>query len=839
MSFRSLTILSFLITCCAISTSVLADDSAADDSTGRFFEERIRPLFIDRCQKCHSGATPKGGLRLDSGEGMRRGGESGPVVSVQPAESRLIQAVRHENGLKMPPNAKLSDEQIADLIKWVKDGAVWPEATSTATPAAAVAHWAFQPVSSVRLPPGEPQWSGHPIDRFIAAKWKEEGLRPAPNADKGALLRRAYFDLIGLPPPPEAVTEFLNNSAPNALDQVVETLLASPRYGERWGRFWLDVVRYADTAGDNADYPVPEARLYRDYVIESFNCDRPYDQFVREQLAGDILASTNPEDRYSEKIIATTFLGLSRRYATAPYEFWHLTLEDSIDTVGQAFMGLTLRCARCHDHKYDPITMRDYYGLYGIFDSTQYPWAGGEEFASKTFPRQHFVPLIPDTQAKPKLDAYQSKADELTQQIAALERDDPLGKKLSELNGRIAEITKRVAELKDTKESATSLDQELAAATKQRDDTNQMLQEKLKPLRTEHRNLVRPGLPADVPGAYAVREGTMRQAYLQLRGEPERKGPEVPRGVILCLTKDHPLQIPANESGRRQLAEWLTQPDHPLTARVIVNRIWQHHFGQGLVATPSNFGLRGARPTHPELLDWLAGEFVRSGWSVKALHRLILSSNTWQLAASDEPASSARDPANRFLWRHDRRRLDAEATRDALMLVSGRLNLNRPGEHPFPPVKDWGFTQHNQFRAVYESPHRSVYLMTQRLQRHPFLALFDGPDPNTTTEKRTSATVPLQALYFMNSPEVKTEAAAFAQRLLLAANDNVSRVSLAHQLAYARTVTDGELNNAMAFLTKYREQLHSAGHSPETEELDTWTSYARVLLTANEFFYVD
>lgn len=836
MSLKSLMSLWSLSVCCAVSTHCFADDTSS-----QFFEERIRPLLVDRCLKCHSGTAPKGGLKLDSAEGLRRGGESGPVISDRPEESRLIQAIRYANDLKMPPGGKLPEEQVADLVKWVEAGAVWPTASGSEirTANAAATHWAFQPVTPINPPSGEPLWSGHPIDRFIAAKWKEEGLHPAPPADKGALLRRIYFDLIGLPPPPEAVAAFLGNSTDDAFQRLVEDLLSSTQYGERWGRYWLDIVRYADTAGDNADYPVPEARLYRDYVIDSFNRDKPYDQFVREQLAGDILACAHPDDRYAEKIVATTFLGLSRRYATAPYEFWHLTLEDSIDTVGQAFMGLTLRCARCHNHKYDPITMQDYYGLYGIFDSTQYPWAGGEEFASKTFPRQHFVPLLPDDLAKPKLDAFQARANELTQQIAAFERDDPLGRTLSDLNGRIAELTKRIGELKEKKEPSTSLDQELAAATKERDDANQKLQEKLKPLRTEHRNLLRPGLPADLPGAYGVREGTMRQANLQLRGEPDRKGPEVPRGAIGCLTKDHPLQIPASESGRKQLAEWLTRPDHPLTARVIVNRIWQQHFGQGLVATPSNFGLRGARPTHPELLDWLSGEFVRSGWSIKSLHRLILSSKTWQLAAGDVPASSARDPANRFQWRHDRRRLDAEATRDALMMVSGRLNLNRPGEHPFAPIKDWGYTQHNQFRAVYESTHRSVYLMTQRLQRHPFLALFDGPDPNTTTEKRTSATVPLQALYFMNSPEVKTEAAAFAQRLLTARSDDANRIRLAHELAYARTATDHEIADAIAFLNRYREQLRKTGQPPDVEQLESWTSYARIVLTANEFFYLD
>jgi hypothetical protein len=822
---------------CFATASCLADDPVAVSR----FEEQIRPLLLDRCQKCHSGSAPKGGLRLDSAEGIRRGGESGPVIAARAEDSRLIQAIRHQKGLKkMPPDGKLSDAQIAELVAWVEAGAIWPKEStpSTSQTATPIPHWSFQPVPKVEPPIGDPDWSSHPIDRFIAAKWPEQQVQPVQVANERTLLRRVYFDLIGLPPQPNEVAAFLQDSTPHAFERVVDRLLGSAQYGERWGRYWLDVARYADTAGDNADYPVPEARLYRDYVIDSFNRDKPYDQFVREQLAGDILASEGPDDDYAEGVIATTFLGLSRRYATAPYEFWHLSLEDSIDTVGQAFMGLTLRCARCHDHKYDPITTRDYYGLYGIFESTQYPWAGGEEFASKSFPRQHFVPLVPDSVAKPKQEAFQARLNDMTQQIAAIERDDPLAKSLADLNKRLADLMTRIGQLKETKQTTTELDQDLASTTKQRDDVQQQLQNKLTPLRTEHRNLQRIGVPSDLPLAYAVREGTVRPTFVQLRGEPERKGAEVPRGAIAVLMNGRSLKIPDAESGRRQLAEWLTTSEHPLTARVMVNRIWQHHFGQGLVASPSNFGVRGARPTHPELLDWLAGEFVRSGWSIKAMHRLILSSKTWQLASTDDAANSARDPENRFYWRHDRCRLDAEAIRDAMMRTSGRLNLARPGTHPFPPVTDWGYTQHNQFRAVYPATYRSVYLMTQRLQRHPFLALFDGPDPNTTTEKRTTATVPLQALYLMNSPDIKIEADAFARRLLDVAADETVRIQYAYELAFARPASPDEIVNALRFLSEYRQQLRQVGRTNEVE-IEAWTSYARVLLTSNEFFYVD
>jgi hypothetical protein len=516
------------------------------------------------------------------------------------------------------------------------------------------------------------------------AKLREQGLRPVGPAGKRALIRRVTFDLIGLPPTPEEVERFVADATQDAYPQVVERLLASPHYGERWGRHWLDVAHYADTAGDNADYPIPEIRLYRDYVIDAFNADKPYDEFVREQLAGDILARRGPRERYAERLVATGFLALARRYATAPYEFWHLSLEDAIATTGSAFLGLTLRCARCHDHKFDPITTEDYYALYGIFAGTTFPYTGSEEFASMKKPREHLVPLLPPD--------------------------------------------------------------EVAAWVKVRRG--------------------KWGIPAEVPAAYAVSEGKPVPTRVHRQGNPDTPGPVAPRGVPKFLEGERPVRVPEDGSGRLQLAEWLTRPEHPLTARVMVNRIWQHHFGRGIVGTPSNFGLRGEPPTHPELLDYLAGEFVRGGWSVKAVHRLILLSRTYQLASDEDAENEGKDPTNRWYWRHTRRRLDAEAVRDAMLFVAGNLDRGRPGPHPFPPVGQWRWTQHMAFKEVYPSAHRSVYLMTQRLQRHPFLALFDGPDTNESTAARGSSTVPLQALYLMNNPSPRRQAEGLARGCL-------------------------------------------------------------------------
>jgi hypothetical protein len=660
----------------------------------------------------------------------------------------------------MPPDKHLPETAIADLETWIKQGAVWPQASPVREPAwRSERHWAFQPVRAVVPPPDPTSWAEQPVDCFVLAKLREHGLKPVGPADKRTLIRRATFDLIGLPPRPDDVEQFLADDSPDAFRKVVERLLASPHYGERWGRHWMDVARYADTAGDNADYPIPEIYLYRDYIIDAFNRDKPYDVFVREQLAGDILARNGPREAFAERVIATGFLALSRRYATAPYEFWHLSLDDAIATTGAAFLGLTLSCARCHDHKFDPVTTQDYYALYGIFASTTFPYTGSEEYASMHKPRQHLAPLLPPDEVKAKAGQVQGTR--------------------------------------------------------------------------------KPGPPPGVPVAYAVTDGEPVSARVHVKGDPGRLGPVIPRGVPRFLNGGRSIPFPDDSSGRLQLAEWLTRPDHPLTARVMVNRIWQHHFDRGIVGTPSNFGLRGEPPSHPELLDYLAGEFVRSGWSIKHMHRLLLLSKTYQLGGAHDAANAAKDPANRWYWRHERRRLDAEAIRDAMLFVAAELDARRPQGHPFPPASAWGWTQHNPFKDVYPSRHRSVYLMTQRLQRHPFLALFDGPDTNESTASRSSSTVPLQALFLMNNPFTRERAEGLARRLIAASNDPAVRVQKACEWGWCRQPTAAEVTKAIIYVRQYEEELARSGVPAAQRELEAWTSYGRVILTANEFVYVD
>ncbi len=796
----------FLAFICARIAASGGTDRLSTDEREAFFEARIRPVLAANCSRCHGPAKINSGLRLDRHDALIRGGDSGPaIVTGHPDQSLLIGALRQTDDLKMPPAParKLPDAVIADFEHWIRDGAFWPKQTASASPGnpagnadrpAPQKHWAFQPVVKTSPPVDPSGWAADAVDRFIAQGQRSHGLKPVESAAKHVLLRRAYFDLIGLPPSPEEVRTFVVDDSPGAFATLVDKLLASPQYGERWGRYWMDVARYADTAGDNADYPVPEARLYRDYIIDSFNADKPYDQFLREQIAGDLLAKRGKPERYAEQVTATGFLALSRRYATAPYELWHLTLEDTVDTVGRACLGMTLRCARCHDHKFDPVPTADYYRLYGVFASTQFPYAGSEELVSMKFGRRAFAPLVPEAVAATRLVAYRREIEGDRAELARLESTHP------------------------RKGPAAS---------------------RLQSLRTRLRVLERRGTPDALPVAYAVSEGTAVDANIQLHGEPGQPGAVVGRGAPQFLADFQGATPKSHESGRLELADWIVSPRNPLTARVMVNRVWQHHFGRGIVATPSNFGTRGSPPTHPELLDWLTASFIEHGWSIKWLHRAIMNSRTYQLASTGDAHNEAADQANRWYWRFDRQRLDAESIRDAMLDVAGSLDLSRPGRHPFPDIADWSWTQHFPFKAAYDSNHRSVYLMTQRLHRHPFLGLFDGPDTNTTTDVRSSSTVPLQALFLMNSQFMRDTAASFANRACRDASDPRARIRRMEEVAYSRPPTAEEIARAEEYLAQFRTLALSTGLNLAQADAEAWQSYARVILTANEFFYLD
>jgi hypothetical protein len=773
---------------------VTAAEPTPEDLT--FFENQVRPLLVKSCQKCHGATKQQGALRLDSREAVLQGGDGGPAaVPGKPAESLLIKAVRHEGELQMPPKAKLTPDQAAVLSRWVERGLPWPAGAGPVSIRSGGVtdkdreFWSFRPLVKPPTPSvRDAAWPATEIDRFLLARLEAKGLKPAPAADRGTLLRRVTVDLTGLPPTPEELDAFLVDESPDAYAKVVDRLLASPHYGERWGRHWLDVVRYADTAGETADYPAPLAYRYRNWVIDAFNADLPYDEFVRDQIAGDLLAAKGPRERYAELVTATGFLAVSRRFGFDSENYQHLTIQDTIDTTGQAFLGLTLGCARCHDHKFDPVTRGDYYGLYGIFDSTRYAFPGSEQ---KHQPYD-LVALTPADELALLKAAYKTRLADLAAEIKKLEEE------------------------KKTAEEPALVDRVLAEKRKAHD-------------------ALAARRPYEV--AYAVQEGKPHNVRIHKRGEPADLGDEAPRRWLELFGGD---RVPPDAgSGRLQLADWLTRRENPLTARVMVNRIWQHHFGVGLVATPNDFGNRGRAPTHPELLDYLAYRFQTEGWSVKALHRQILLSQVYQTSSAADAEAVRLDPENELLAHSRRQRLDAESLRDALLVLGGRLDRSPAGPHPFPPMTQWGFTQHAPFAAEYPTDHRSVYLMTQRLRRHSFLALFDGPDANATTPVRGQTTVPTQALYLMNDPFVHDMAAGFANRLLAAETDDGRRITLAFRMALGRPPTESETQAVLPFLAAYQARMTAEGVPANVAGPKAWAALARTLFARNEFLFVD
>jgi hypothetical protein len=1278
----------------SVAMSSVIGQATADETADALFENHIRPILVESCFRCHGDAKTSGTLRVDSREALLAGGESGAaIVPGKPEESLLIRAIqRHEDVSAMPPekDKALRPDQIAAFADWIRGGAHWPTSTRKFE---THQHWAFEPIHNPAQPEvADTKWIRNSLDAFIRAPQERAGVQPAPMADKVTLIRRATFDLTGLPPAPADVDAFMADNSPQAFENVIERLLASKHYGERWARHWLDVVRYADTAGETADYPVPLAWRYRNYVIDAFHADKPYDQFLREQIAGDVIANRQPSEKYAEQVTATGYLAISRRFGFDSENYHHLTIQDTIDTLGQSVLGLSLGCARCHDHKFDAISMTDYYGLFGIFDSSRYAFPGSEQ--KKKY--RAMVPLLPPSDAIPKWREFDQRvgvlATHLEQQKEAvptailrslndmdgdfemqapaaggsngvlvppwlyegkiavtnaaqspfknlyargkvgaslaadvghyriaqsiypqrsssncdtlfvnldfrLAASDPASPDGGQVTGHqfwigaypdspvatilistdgvsllLGDATERIGDaipntwqnlqlsinlqnqtisgtvgttdglssfsdkpisgewkgtidfavlestdfegrragrrqppgtshIDDQKTSALSgakspaiefdhlgiqdspiapASTELLTGSSEDEPDFAALSKELHELvgmgsdfeiqannappaspwnagpnsvvvvsknsqspfannfatgehgihmpnrgeydgfgqalpkawvspETEtlftcfdfrctdegagsdgswryyvgsgpgnsaaielffngreffsrsgdvresvcglnpgewyqlqtmldlksrlytasitsnsshhefrgefasgwngridysfidsygHIGGIRPALDVDnygirefayalpnaatlttdavdfetrlrrarqirdqlaaiqnstqnsvaelnsllidgpFPMAYAMAEGTPHNVHMQLRGEPSQPGEEVPRGLIYALG-GRPLPGNITGSGRLELAEWLTQPDHPLTTRVMANRIWQYHFGRGLVKTPNDFGVRGIPPTHPELLDHLATEFVRSGWSIKAMHRLIMLSATYQQASEiDDAGMSAAAVDKADLYTHfARRRLSAEEIRDSILAVSGDLDTDPAAGHPFPSPITWGFSQHGPFSAVYDHNKRSVYLMTQRLKRHPFLALFDGPDTNASTADRLGTTVPTQALYFLNDPFVHSKADSWASRLASEHASESQQIETAYHMALSRSATAEEVQAAMTFLENYRAELSSMGL--DNIQHRAMAAFLRTLLGSNEFLHVD
>jgi mono/diheme cytochrome c family protein len=768
------------------------DQGKLEAAREEFFEAKIRPVLADNCFECHGAEKHKGGLRLDIRAAMLKGGDTGPAIKPgKPGESPLIEAIRYEGEVQMPPKKKLKSEEIAALTDWVKQGAYWPEPrpgvggssiTNSSSPvtggigvAGAATHgqsfWSFQPVSNPAPPPVKNgAWSHSAIDRFILAKLEDKGLTPAPDADKATLIRRAYFDLIGLPPTPGEIETFINDDRPGAFAALIDKLLASPHYGERWGRYWLDVARYGEDQA-HAFQPrlYPNGFRYRDWLVKALNRDLPYNRFILEQIAGDLLDGPDRSDRLAA-------LGL---FACGPVYYGdskkHDQYADRIDTLTRGFLGLTVACARCHDHKYDPIPTTDYYALAGVFASTEYveiPAAPKEQ-----------VEAYNKAQA-----AIQAKGNEIT----------------SFLRAEAARLKQKV-----TGNQLKQIERMLPADAKA----------KVQALRAELKRLEKDA-PAKYPVIHTLADASRpTDMPVFIRGNAETPGPKVGRRFLSALSGEHVAF--QQGSGRLELAQAIANKDNPLTTRVMVNRIWQHHFGRGLVASCSNFGTLGDRPSHPELLDWLARRFVESGWSIKTIHRAIMLSATYQQSSQFNSQGFTRDPDNTLLWRMNRRRLDVEAWRDAMLAVADRLDQTIGG----PSIS----------LDVPSNHRRTVYAAISRHDLAWMLRLFDFPDPNITSSGRVETTVPLQQLFVLNSEFMVKNAEAVAARLCVstrpAAHDS-DRIRQAYLLLYGRPANDRELDLGLAYLRSTEPPAASPGPS-------RWQRYTQALLAANEFLFVD
>ena len=743
-----------------------------------FFESRIRPVLEKRCYRCHSAKTkkPKGGLRLDTRAAIRRGGDTGPaIVRGDVDRSLLIEALRYES-IEMPPKEKLPDSVIADFAAWVKMGAPYPLASEEVSREESVEgrsaqdearrFWSFQPVRRPPLPAVRDQrWPRTPIDAFILSTLEANDLAPAPAANRRDLIRRVYFDVTGLPPTPEHVATFVKNESPDAYEKLVDRLLASFHYGERWAQHWLDLVRFAETEGFEYDRIMPGSWRYRDYVIRAFGADKPYDQFVTEQLAGDEFAPTR-----RDALVAAGFhrLGAVRRNAgnQEVASSRNEILTERTDIVATAFLGLTVGCARCHDHKFDPVPQADYYQLQAFLAAT----------------REHDVPL-----ASPA-------------EVATWEQ------KKKAVDVKIARLKKQAKNLEGQAEA--TIKEELKSAELER--------------------------PPALPTLCTIRndEEKRTQIHVLVRGVWESKGERVGMRPLSVLVPDETPELPLEtRNPRTLLARWITDPKHPLTARVMVNRIWSHHFGLGIVKTPNDFGHNGDRPRHPELLDYLAAEFVAGGWRMKRIHRMILLSSTYR-QSSRSPGAAARlkkDPENRLLWRFGRRRLSAEEIRDAMLAVSGTLNLKAGGESVIVPVDEelvkllykpsqWTVTEDTD-----DHNRRSIYLLAKRNLKIPFMEVFDQPSLQTSCAGRISSTHAPQALELLNGRTSIRLARAFAARLVRDVGSIPSdQVERAFHLAIGRAPTDEERSLSLEFLG--------------TETLEEFTL---ALFNLNAFLYVN
>ena len=764
-----------------------------------FFEQRIRPVLVKHCYQCHSSKAKEveGELYLDTRQGLLEGGQSGPaIVPGKPDESLLLEALRYES-LEMPPEGKLPEAVIRDFERWIRMGAPDPRTGKLVRKKMDVSKgrdfWAFQPPRKHPLPPvRNTAWPADPVDYFILARLEAAGLEPVEDADAVTLIRRVSFDLTGLPPRPEDVEAFAADPTPEALARYVDHLLSQPEFAQRWAQHWLDVVRYGESTGKDINMTYPFAWRYRDYVVESLEQDKPFDRFILEQLAGDLLPAKDEKER-ERLIVATGFLALGPKTAVGNEEQRQMDIvDDQIEATFTVFMATTVHCARCHDHKFDPIPTQDYYAIAGIFRSTEV--LDGVGRVRRNQPTGRFAYISPG--AEDRIKAYQQYRQ-----------------KRQKLNQEIIKVTRQ-----------------RLAARRANPKRVQALEKRLRELNRQLRQLENnpPPLPLMAMG---VRDrDNPRDIHVLLRGEVRQRGELVPRGFLSVLGASQ-ADIPRGQSGRLQLAQWIASPDNPLTARVIVNRVWAKLFGRGLVPTVDNFGVMGRKPSHPELLDTLAVEFVQQGWSLKRLIRRLVLSRTYRLSSRFDPRAYEVDGDNVLRWRMQPRRLDAEAIRDAMLETAGLLQHQPPADGS--PVMRLGVVRvrgnaPNELKGIGTNV-RSLYLPRVRGQLPEVLKVFDAADPSYIVGQRDVTTVPIQALYLMNSPEVRRMAEAFAKRLEeeLPGNQPQARIRRAYRLALAREPDAEELQRALQFVT-----------TPGTEAAKVWTDFCQALFASAEFRYL-
>ena len=919
---------------CALAACLPAAAAATEGL--EHFEKRVRPLLAAQCQACHNAQLQSGGIDLASADGFAKARDEAALISVEdPASSRLLAIVGYAARVKMPPGGKLPDEDLEVLGRWVREGAPWPgaklqeavlpDSERGAFTEEQLGYWAFQPVSEPQPPAvSDLSWPRGAIDRFILAKLEQEGLAPAPPVGRLAWLRRAHFDLTGLPPSSDEALAFAADRSPGAWERAVDRLLASPRYGERWGRHWLDVARYADSTGNDEDHRYPYAWKYRDYVIEAFNSDLPYDRFVTEQIAGDLL-SAEPDPR---GIIATGFLALGPK-AIAQQDKTRMlydVYDEQIEVVSKAMLGLTVACARCHDHKFDPILTKDYYSLAGIFASTR-SFRDAEAHVS----RMLLKPLVPQEQ----YERYQ--AEQMAIKNRRIERDNVGDIEIEQLveaeASRVADymlaarrayedgedadsvaaaeamdagrLAKWIAYLQPAQperaqlaswhaagpgqraEAAAAYQRRFAGTLEEwhhtirrwRKDTIELIRNGTMPPRPKPRfqagrdrfffdvyeakggplsfrgeerdralrpetlaamrrlseeleELERGALP-EPPMANAVEDGEPVEQRVFVRGDYSAEGEPAPK-VFPAILAGFDQQPVRTGSGRLELARWIASPSNPLTARVMANRIWQKHFGQGIVRTPSNFGKLGSAPTHPELLDWLAAKFVEDGWSVKAMHRRILLSSTYRASSATSAPAAASDPENLWLSRFHRRRLDVEELRDGMLALDGSVDYTTGGTLQTGSGTDRENSNDRLSIDPATSPRRLVYLPLRRANLPTLLNLFDFGDAVTSLGKRPVTNVAPQALFMMNSEFVARRASNLARLLLAAApGEDAERARRAHLAVLTREPSAAEVDTALSYTARLRVRF------PEASEQDAWASYCRILLASNEFLYID